>query len=122
MTMPKRVEGISGTRNTSEEIPSQVRADKTKSSCVLLTKDNYRALHDDYIRRELQVAFEQVDHGEISDLDMRALLAEAQRRHAARQQLRVECKGAAVHRFSGRKRFRHLLVVSPAIMKTPSPR
>ena len=49
----------------------------------------YRSLHDDrknqdYIRRKLQVAFDQVDRGDVSDLDMNALRAESHRRHAAR--------------------------------------
>ena len=39
----------------------------------------------DYIRRKLQIAFDQVDRGEVSDLDTNALLAEAHRRHRARQ-------------------------------------
>ncbi|MCI0335377.1 MAG: hypothetical protein L0228_19385 [Planctomycetes bacterium] len=50
--------------------------------------DDYR-LHDDYLRRELQVAFDQVDRGEVNDLDMDAVLVEAHRRYAERKEDRV---------------------------------
>jgi hypothetical protein len=50
----------------------------------LLSKEDYFRLHDDYIRRELQVAFDQVDRGEVSDLDIVTLLAEANRRYDLR--------------------------------------
>jgi hypothetical protein len=66
--------------------PIPIEDDQTKRKYVLLTKDDYFRLHDDYIRRELQVAFDQVDRGEVSDLDMNELLAEAHRRYAERQQ------------------------------------
>ncbi len=66
--------------------PIPVEDDQTQNQYVLLTKEDYFRLHDDYIRRELQIAFDQVDGGEVSDLDMNAVLAEAHRRHAARQQ------------------------------------
>ncbi|MEX2308177.1 MAG: hypothetical protein WD738_11320 [Pirellulales bacterium] len=62
--------------------PIPIDDDQTRNQYVLLTKDDYFRLHDDYIRRELQVAFDQVDRGEVSDLDMNTLLAEAHRRHA----------------------------------------
>jgi hypothetical protein len=50
------------------------------------TDDEYRRRRDDYIRRELQIAFDQVDRGEVTDLDMSAILDEAHRRHAAQKQ------------------------------------
>ena len=59
--------------------------DQTKGRYVLLTQDDYFRLHNEYIRRELQVAFDQADRGDASELDMNALLAEAHRRHAERQ-------------------------------------
>jgi hypothetical protein len=64
--------------------PIPIEDDQTQHQYVLIAKDDYFRLYDDYIRRELQVAFDQVDRGEIGDLDMNALLAEAHRRHAAR--------------------------------------
>lgn len=66
--------------------PIPIEDDHTQNKYVLLTKEDYFRLHDDYIRRELQVAFDQIDRGEVSDLDMNALLAEAHRRYATRQQ------------------------------------
>jgi hypothetical protein len=69
--------------------PIPIEDDQTQSQYVLLTKDDYIHLHDDYIRRELQVAFDQVDRGEVSDLDMKALLAEAHRRYDARQKTKA---------------------------------
>jgi hypothetical protein len=53
---------------------------------VLLTKEDYLRLHEDYVRRELQIAFDEVDRGEVADLDMDAIRAEAHRRYAAGQQ------------------------------------
>jgi hypothetical protein len=47
--------------------------------------DDPPRLDDDYIRRELQISIDQVTRGEVSDLDMDAILAEAHRRYAARQ-------------------------------------
>ncbi len=66
--------------------PIPIEDEQTQNFYVLLTKEDYCRLHDDHVRRELQVAFDQVDRGEVSDLDMKELLAEAHRRHAARQQ------------------------------------
>ncbi len=66
--------------------PIPIADEQTQNQYVLLSKDDYLRLHDDYIRRELQVAFDQVDRGEVADLDMDAVLAEAHRRYAARQQ------------------------------------
>ena len=54
----------------------------SEMTTAISNKENY-ARHADYIRRELQVAFDQIDRGEISDLDMSAILAEAHRRYAA---------------------------------------
>ena len=66
--------------------PIPIEDDQTQNQYVLLTKDDYFRLHDDFVRRELQVAFDQVDRGEVSDLDMDALLTEAHRRYTARRQ------------------------------------
>lgn len=42
------------------------------------------AASDMEVIRELQLAFGQVDRGEVSDLDMKSLLVEAHRRYAVR--------------------------------------
>lgn len=65
--------------------PLPVEDDQTKSQYVLVSKEEYFRLHEEYIRRELQVAFDEVDRGQIDDLDMSAVLVEAHRRHAARE-------------------------------------
>jgi hypothetical protein len=66
--------------------PIPFEDDQTQNQYVLLSKDDYLRLHDDYIRRELQIAFDQVDRGEVADLDIKAVVAEAHRRYAGRQQ------------------------------------
>jgi hypothetical protein len=65
--------------------PIPIEDSQTQNFYVLLTKDDYCRLQDDHIRRELQIAFDQVDRGEVSELDMNSLLAEAQLRHAERK-------------------------------------
>jgi hypothetical protein len=65
--------------------PIPIEDDQTNGRYVLLSQEDYFRLHEDYIRRELQVAFDQAERGETSELEMDALLAEAHRRHAERQ-------------------------------------
>ena len=65
--------------------PIPVQDDQTQNQYVLLPKDDYFRLYDDDIRHELQVAFDEVDRGEVADLDMAANLTEAHRRYAAHQ-------------------------------------
>lgn len=85
MTAPKLTDEMRQALAIRPAGPIPIEDDQTQNFYVLLTKDDYCRLHDDYIRRELQVAFDQVDRGEVSDLDMKELLAEAHRRHATRQ-------------------------------------
>jgi hypothetical protein len=61
-----------------------IEDEKTQNFYVLLAKEDYFRLQDDYYRRELQIAFDQVDRGEVSDLDMTAIIAEANRRNSVR--------------------------------------
>ena len=51
---------------------------------LVLPVDEARLLLDDYYRRELAIAFQQADAGEIEAWDIEATLREAQRRHASR--------------------------------------
>jgi hypothetical protein len=90
MTHPKLTDEMRKALASWPAGPIPVEDDQTQDFYVLLTKDDYFRLHDDYVRRELQVAFDQVDRGEVSDLDMSALLAEAHRRHAGRQNDRAK--------------------------------
>ncbi len=85
MTAPKLSDEMRQALAMRPSGPIPIEDDQTQSFYVLLTKDDYCRLHNDYLRRELQVAFDQVDRGEVSDLDMSALFAEAHRRYAARQ-------------------------------------
>jgi hypothetical protein len=75
-------------RQAIESSPSgsiPIQDEQTNQFFVLLPQNDYVRLHDDYLRRELQIAFDQVDRGEVSDLDMDAILAEAHRRYAHNQ-------------------------------------
>lgn len=83
MIAPKLTDEMRQALALRPEGPIPIEDDKSQNFYVLLTKDDYCRLHDDYIRRELQVAFDQVDRGEVSDLNMNELLAEAHRRYAA---------------------------------------
>jgi hypothetical protein len=59
--------------------PIPVCDDQTQQVYVLVPRDEFARLQDDFIRRELQVAFDQADRGEWEDLDIEALIAEARR-------------------------------------------
>ena len=85
MTAPKLTDEMRQALASRPSGPIPIEDEKTQNFYVLMTKDDYCRLQDDYYRRELQVAFDQVDRGEVSDLDMNALLAEVHRRHATRQ-------------------------------------
>ncbi|NOY41034.1 MAG: hypothetical protein GXP26_04240 [Planctomycetes bacterium] len=66
------------------EGPIPVKDDRTQQVYVLMPREQYAHLHEDYVRRELQVAFDQADRGELSNLNMDEILAEAHRRYQAR--------------------------------------
>ncbi len=85
MTTPKLTDEMRQALAIHPGGPIPIEDEQTQNLYVLLTKDDYCRMQDDYYRRELQIAFDQVDRGEVSDLNMNALLAEANRRHAARQ-------------------------------------
>jgi hypothetical protein len=85
MTAPKLTDEMRQALAARANGPIPIEDEQTQNFYVLLTKEDYSRLQDDYYRRELQVAFDQVDRGEVSDLDMNALLAEAHRRRAARR-------------------------------------
>jgi hypothetical protein len=75
MTPPKLTDEMRRALAAQPTGPIPIEDDQTQNFYVLLTKDDYCRLQDDYLRRELQIAFDQVDRGEVSDLDMKALLA-----------------------------------------------
>ena len=63
--------------------PIPICDDQSQQVYVLVPRDQYAQIHDDYVRRELQVAFDQADRGEWRSLDIEAIIAEARRRHEA---------------------------------------
>lgn len=50
-----------------------------------MNEDNESPSYGDCIRRELQIAFDDVDRGEVSGMDMDFILAKAHPRREARQ-------------------------------------
>ena len=55
-----------------------------KTTHVVLPVEDARQLLDEWLRRELQIGFDQADRGESRPWDVEATLAEAHRRHAER--------------------------------------
>lgn len=64
--------------------PIPVEDAQTQNFYVLLTKDDYCRLQEDHIRKALAVSIEQAARGEVSEMNMDEILAEANRRYAAR--------------------------------------
>jgi hypothetical protein len=62
--------------------PIPVCDDQSQQAYVLVPRDQYARLQDDYVRREFQVAFDQADRGEWDELDIEAILADARHPHA----------------------------------------
>jgi hypothetical protein len=85
MTAPKLTDEMRQALAAHPSGPIPIEDEQTQNFYVLLTRDDYCRLQDDCYRRELQVAFDQVDRGKVSDLDMDAILAEARRRRAGRR-------------------------------------
>jgi hypothetical protein len=85
MTTPKLTDEMRQALAARPGGPIPIADDQSPNFYILLTKDDYCRLHDDYVRKELQIAFDQVDRGDVGELDMDALLTEAHRRYAARQ-------------------------------------
>jgi hypothetical protein len=65
--------------------PIAVVDDLTNEQYALISKNEYCRLNDEFIRRELQVSIDQVARGEVSELKMDEILAEAHRRHSAQK-------------------------------------
>ena len=60
----------------------KVEDDQTHKVYVLIEEPEVRRLLGDFLRRELQVGFDQADRGESRPWDIQETLAEAHRRHA----------------------------------------
>lgn len=61
--------------------PIPVCDDQSQQLYVLVPRDQFAQLQDDYVRRELQIAFEQADRGEWEELDIEAVISEARAAH-----------------------------------------
>lgn len=64
--------------------PVEVEDDRTRKVYLLIEEDEARRRLGDWLRRELQIGFDQADRGESRPWDIEATLAEAHRRHAGR--------------------------------------
>jgi hypothetical protein len=58
----------------------EVEDERTNRVYVLVAKDEFHRLVDEHLRRELQIAFDQVDAGDVGDWNAQEMLAEAHRR------------------------------------------
>jgi hypothetical protein len=66
--------------------PLAVEDDQTQKVYFLVDRDQARSFFDDWLRRELQIGFDQSDRGESELWDIQKTLAEAHRRHSQQQQ------------------------------------
>ncbi len=62
--------------------PVEVEDEQTNRVYFLIERDQARRLFHDYLRRELQIGFDQADRGESQPWDIQQTLAEAHRRHS----------------------------------------
>ena len=60
--------------------PIEIEDEQTRRTYVLVSKDGFRRMVDDALRRELQIGFDQADTGDAADWDIEEILAEAHRR------------------------------------------
>jgi hypothetical protein len=88
MTAPKLTDEMRQALAVCPTGPIRIEDAQTQNFYALLPKDEYCHLNDEYIRRELQISIDQAARGEISELNMDELLAEAHRRYAARNNKR----------------------------------
>jgi hypothetical protein len=65
--------------------PLEVQDEHGQSRYVILAKDEYRQLVEHEFRQWLQVALDQEARGEATEWNLDEVLAEAHRRHDARQ-------------------------------------
>jgi hypothetical protein len=65
--------------------PIPVCDDQSQQAYVPVPRDEYARLQDDFIHRELQVAFDQADRREWEDLDIEAIIAEANQKYSTRR-------------------------------------
>ena len=59
--------------------PVEVEDDRTQRVYVLVARDEFHRLMEDKLCRELQIAFDQADAGDVGDWDIAEMLREAPR-------------------------------------------
>ena len=85
MIIPKLTDEMRGALAAKSGGPIALVDELTGEQYVLMSKVEYCRLNDECIRRQLQISIDQVARGEVSELNMDELLAEAHRRHNARK-------------------------------------
>jgi len=74
-------------RQALVEHPDSLVALKDENShkvYVLVPREEYERMADDYLRRELQIAFDQIDRGEVGPWDAESIKAEGRAELARR--------------------------------------
>jgi hypothetical protein len=61
--------------------PIEIVDDHTQGVYILVAREDFRKPIEDRLRRELQIAFDQVENGDVADWDVEEMLQEAHRRH-----------------------------------------
>ena len=61
-------------------LPVKLEDDKTKKVYLLVDKENAQNLFDQWLRRELQIGFDQADRGEVVPWDPERIKAEGRHR------------------------------------------
>lgn len=84
MTAPKLTDEMRQALAVRPSGPIPIEDAQTQNFYVLLTKEDYCRLQEEHIRQALAVSIEQAARGELSELDMGAIIAEANRRYEAR--------------------------------------
>lgn len=64
----------------SQGSPLRIEDDQTNQFYVLVSDQEYRRLLGEELDRELQIAIDEVERGEVAEWDVEAVIAEAKRR------------------------------------------
>ncbi len=64
----------------SQSVPVFVEDPASEAKYVILSQDEYRSMLGEELDRELQIAIDEVERGEVEEWDVEAVIAEAKRR------------------------------------------
>ena len=70
---------------TQSEEPLEIEDDETHKTYLLVEKEHVNQLLDQWLRRELQIGFEQADAGDLVPWDPEKIKAEGRKRLAERK-------------------------------------